>query len=133
MAAGGEAGRLRRRSTLLLRSPGALGARGGRRHDPGDLLADFARVVRGCFPEPFRGNVHFVREPDAALASLAQSGQLLAGDPSRWSWNAGGGTTDFMAGHWGPGGHGGLVSSVAFAPDGATLASGSWDETVRLW
>jgi len=52
---------------------------------------------------------------------------------SRWSWNAGGGTTDFMAGHWGPGGHGGLVSSVAFAPDGATLASGSWDETVRLW
>ena len=27
----------------------------------------------------------------------------------------------------------GLGEAVAFAPDGATLASGSWDKTVRLW
>jgi parallel beta-helix repeat protein len=70
----------------------------------GDLLADFARVVRGCFPEPIRGNVHFVREPDGALASLAQSGQLLAGDRLTLVVDAGGGTTDFMAGRWGSGG-----------------------------
>ena len=30
-------------------------------------------------------------------------------------------------------GHAGWVLSVCFSPDGATLASGSWDGTVRLW
>ncbi|MEL6342916.1 MAG: hypothetical protein AAFV53_07265, partial [Myxococcota bacterium] len=30
-------------------------------------------------------------------------------------------------------GHSERVSSVTFSPDGQTLASGSWDDTVRLW
>ncbi|KAH9946924.1 WD40 repeat-like protein [Amylocystis lapponica] len=34
---------------------------------------------------------------------------------------------DVLAGHTAP------VSALAFAPHGATLASGSWDRTVRLW
>jgi WD40 repeat protein len=30
-------------------------------------------------------------------------------------------------------GHSNIVSSVAFSPDGKTLASGSWDNTIKLW
>ena len=31
------------------------------------------------------------------------------------------------------GGHQNSVYSIAYSPDGKTLASGSWDNTVRLW
>jgi WD40 repeat protein len=30
-------------------------------------------------------------------------------------------------------GHADEAWAVAFAPDGATLASGSWDKTARIW
>ncbi len=30
-------------------------------------------------------------------------------------------------------GHADAVTSVAFSPDGARLATGSWDYTVKLW
>ncbi len=34
---------------------------------------------------------------------------------------------------WMPGGHVWEVTSVAYSPDGKTLASGSGDETIKLW
>jgi len=30
-------------------------------------------------------------------------------------------------------GYGNAVYSVAFSPDGQTLASGSWDQTIHIW
>ena len=30
-------------------------------------------------------------------------------------------------------GHSSTVYSVAFSPDGRTLASGSWDDTIKIW
>ena len=29
--------------------------------------------------------------------------------------------------------HSKLISSVAFSPDGKTVVSGSWDQTIKVW
>ncbi|EON69372.1 periodic tryptophan protein 2 [Coniosporium apollinis CBS 100218] len=54
------------------------------------------------------------------------AGSLGAFDIHTWSVQTGQ-LLDQLSGHEGP------VSSLAFAPDGGTLVSGSWDHTVRIW
>ena len=54
------------------------------------------------------------------------AGSLDSFDIHTWSVQTGQ-LLDQMSGHEGP------VSSMAFAPDGSVLASGSWDHTVRVW
>ena len=54
------------------------------------------------------------------------AGSLDTFDIHTWSVQTGQ-LLDQLSGHEGP------VSSMAFAPDGGVLASGSWDHTVRIW
>ncbi|KAF2245835.1 WD40 repeat-like protein [Trematosphaeria pertusa] len=54
------------------------------------------------------------------------AGSLDSFDIHIWSVQTGQ-LLDRLSGHEGP------VMSLAFAPDGGTLVSGSWDRTVRLW
>lgn len=54
------------------------------------------------------------------------AGSMDSFDIHLWSVQTGQ-LLDTLAGHEGP------VSSLAFTPDGATMASGSWDRTVRIW
>ena len=65
------------------------------------------------------GNIAF--SPDGALLAVASSIGI-------WLYDATTGTeVNLLTGHTSS------VKSVAFSPDGTTLASGSWDTTVRLW
>lgn len=57
---------------------------------------------------------------------VVAAGSLDSFDVHIWSVQTGQ-LLDQLAGHEGP------VSSLAFAPNGGLLASGSWDRTARLW
>ena len=78
--------------------------------------------------------------PDGAIARLGKGWILdiaYSADGTRlavgssvgvWVYNVfTGAELDFLTGHTSE------VRSVAFNPDGSTLASGSWDHTIRLW
>ena len=59
--------------------------------------------------------------PDGRIVTGGEDGKIAV-------WRAGAPTPDkILAGHVAP------IVSLAVSPDGATLASASWDRTIRLW
>ena len=74
-----------------------------------------ARLGKGSIT----GNVAY--SPDGTLLAVASSIGI-------WIYNADNSAEVALLT-----GHTSLLDSVAFSPDGLTLASGSWDKTIRLW
>jgi len=63
--------------------------------------------------------------------AVSPGDRLVAGgerDGRTWLWRATDGAPLAVLG-----GHDERVQAVAFSPDGGRLATGSWDDTVRLW
>lgn len=115
-------------------------------HTSGVTACEFAKRGNVLFTASLDGSVRafdliryrcfrtFTAPKRLSFSSLAvdPSGEVVAAgslddfDIHIWSVQTGQ-LLDQLSGHEGP------VSSLAFAPNGGALASGSWDRTVRIW
>ncbi|KAK5164605.1 U3 snoRNP protein [Saxophila tyrrhenica] len=115
-------------------------------HTSGVTACEFARRGNVLFTASLDGSVRafdliryrcfrtFTAPKRLSFSSIAvdPSGEVVAAgslddfDIHIWSVQTGQ-LLDQLAGHEGP------VSSLAFAPNGGNLVSGSWDRTVRIW
>jgi WD40 repeat protein len=79
------------------------------------------------FAMPARsGDVMALDPKGALLASATSDRRPFNADVRLWDVNTGKGVAVLR-------GHTSGVPTMAFSPDGKTLATGSWDESVRLW
>ncbi|RPA76851.1 WD40 repeat-like protein [Ascobolus immersus RN42] len=115
-------------------------------HTSGVTAAEFAKKGNVLFTASLDGSIRawdlvryrnfrtFTAPERLQFTSLAvdPSGEVVCAgsmdsfDIHLWSVQTGQ-LLDSLAGHEGP------VSTLSFTPDGATLASGSWDRSVRVW
>ena len=104
------------------------------------IILGFLLVLITCLPISFAQDFHLWELPKGVKARLGKgwiTDMAFSPDGSQlavacsigiWLYNINTGTEDaFLKGH------SELVTSVAYSPDGKTLASGSSDWTIRLW
>ena len=104
------------------------------------LAADPARKLMAWVTDTKVLRVQDVTRPASKAVTLKKDGRVLALSPdaTRLAVASDWDVLLFDAEHWPSapttlGRHQGAVSALAFAPDGRTLFSGGWDQTVRQW